>query len=141
MTDGVNEEGIKASLLDRVGVELPPDMDENYDTRMLEKYGADLIANSARQPGEFPDAYVARLLQLYPEPYQQAYILALNAVSPAAEYGIIAVQEYGDGNTVIDPRIAGMYPPELNQNAVGIDSNGKNTYVLRMNPSKTNQII
>ncbi|OGK44390.1 hypothetical protein A2957_00825 [Candidatus Roizmanbacteria bacterium RIFCSPLOWO2_01_FULL_38_11] len=141
MTDGVNEEGIKASLLDRVGVELPPDMDENYDTLMLGKYGAELIANSARQPGESPDAYVARLLQLYPEPHQHAYILAFNAVYPAAEYGAIAVQAYRHGSTVTDPRIVGMYPSELNRDAVGIDSDGKNTYALRMSPAESAEII
>lgn len=141
MTGIDNGKTLRVPLGNGVELQLPKDqVDNTYALYMEQRYSFELRQASLLRDGETPDGYVARMLELYPEKSQQAYIGALHAVMPLAISGPYALQELAEGQEV-DPKIANVYPPELNGHIIGKGLEDKTLWRLKANPTQVAEAI
>ncbi len=106
-----------------------------------EKYGNELMNEASLTPEDMPETYQKCLLDLYPNPEQQAYINAMFTISQAAVYGLYAMQSYAFNEQRI-PEVEELYPADLNQALQGKGGQPGYTKIpLKMSPSKANDVI
>jgi hypothetical protein len=138
---GDNGEHIEVAPQDGAGLNLPlEEASHSLEAYLDKKYSPLLREASQVRPDETPDAYLTRVLVLYPDVDQQAYLRGLYAITPAGIYAPYALQGFAKKQPV-DPKILEIYPAELNQHIFGKGLGDKSLWRLRMKPTVSAEII
>lgn len=104
------------------------------------RYSTQQLKESGYQTGDTPDQYLARILELYPQDDQKAYILGLDAVAPIGVFGLEALSSYIQ-NQNLDQQVEAIFPRDLNSSVVGADIKQGKGWYLRVDPEVANPAI
>lgn len=111
-----------------------------YRSYLETKYPTIIKDGIILQLDDSPEIYLERILKLFPNQDQQAYIRGLYTVTPAALFVPDALQNYAEGLDV-DPKIKAIYPLELNQHIFGKGLDIQSLLYLHMNPTVSSKIV
>lgn len=121
--------------------ELPADqIHELHEQYLSRKYNQGLREGSKYRPGETPEEFFQRVLELYPDREQQNYILALKTAARPAAYGPYALQGFAEGQE-LDPKILQVYPSALNGHIIGKGLGDESLWKLVMDREAANEVI
>lgn len=112
-----------------------------YEMALLRKYGERLTEGSKYNPGETPEEFRARVLELYPDKDQQNYIRALIEIGRLAAYAPYAIIGFAQKIPNLDPRILKVYPPELNRHIIGKGLEDESLWQLAMDRKTADEAI
>ncbi len=125
---------IVEELGDGIFLEIPEALNESYQARLNRKYPPATRESSQYIPGETPDSYLARLLELYGSENQKNYLTALAKVGRLTALGGMTIQNIAKG-VPLSPIMEETYPLERNLHIKDKGMEDKTLWYLNASPA------